>query len=230
MGASGGALSKESSKGRESATDAAPSAAPTPAPVASAPSASPTLAASERLQLRFELGPYASTAAESSAAGASFAAELAAALDLSPSQLLVREARASKAREGAAVVLLELAPDPASALDLGSLPPAAHVAQLRKLVLAATASSPRPLRATIEVQRATPPNGVLEPLVAEGEVLAARRWAKLPAVAAIVLVGAVGLGCSLLYPHALGRWRLGSGSSEFAPVAVRSSELGERLE
>ena len=193
-----------------------------PSVASTAGAARPASLRTERVQLTFDASLYsvtASTAAERQASAVQYASELATALDVAPSLLVLKEAQCKDGSGGGGgggdggggggggnggsggsgtrtcLVLLELMAEGATSVDLGSLPPAAQLGRLRKLVLSATAStSPRALRATLEVSRLTP-GGVFEPIATDSEVAASRRWAKLPVVLVIAIVGTLGLLC-----------------------------------
>jgi len=151
--------------------------------------------------------------------GQAYVGELAAALGLSPTLLVLREASlehdttATPApTSNAALLLLDVLPEPSG--DLASRTPAAHLTRLKELVLAAKKTASRSLRATNEVLRLKPPHGTAEPLLAAAEISSARRMAAIPAAIAVGIVGA-GILMALFALYSLAR---SPSSSKYLPM------------
>jgi hypothetical protein len=176
-------------------------------------------AGSQRLQVRLETALYPPSELTSCSTSTLacvaelYVTELTAALELPSGLLVVREssgaagggatATATAGDGAAAVVLLDLLPEPAG--DLGSLSPDAQLERMRTLVLRATQSSNRALRATAEITRLRPPHGSAEAFVTAAEVAAARRGTAVSAavvaiVGAALLMGIAAFGFSRTQP------------------------------
>ena len=182
-----------STSSSETGTASTPAAAAASAiPAATAARLVGAAPAAERLQLRIDASLYPPSALPSSSCGGTraacvagvYSAELAAALEAPPGVLSVREASEA---EGSISILLDLLPEPSG--DLGSLSPAAQLDRLKGLVLRATHTSSRALRATSEMLRLRPPHGTAEPVLTAAEITSARRYAAIPATIAVAIVG-----------------------------------------
>lgn len=135
-----------------------------------------------RLLLDGALYPPQPTGSRDSA----FTADLAAALEIDAALLSVRDSTDD------GHILLDLLP--AHNADLGSLSPSSQLQRLRELVLHASPSSSKALRATIEVQRITRPYGIAEVVLSRLDIAAARTSNKLPVFAIVLASGVIMTG------------------------------------